>query len=76
MGLISSLYYYRWLDKGVVVTVAKNGKTVVNFEHATSVGITVGSYVREAYNDSVNKPSITPDARPSAANSSVRKLSK
>ncbi|XP_041988036.1 carnitine O-palmitoyltransferase 2, mitochondrial [Aricia agestis] len=64
----------RWFDKSISLIVTKDGVSGVNFEHSWGDGVAVLRYIEDIYAETVKKPFLTPECKPSDKNISVKKM--
>ncbi|XP_074858992.1 carnitine O-palmitoyltransferase 2, mitochondrial isoform X2 [Carettochelys insculpta] len=66
----------RWYDKSFNLILAKDGNAAIHFEHSWGDGVAVLRFLNEVFKDSTQKPAVTPQSQPAAADSSsaVQKL--
>ncbi|KAJ9579432.1 hypothetical protein L9F63_024456 [Diploptera punctata] len=66
----------RWFDKSFSLLITKDGYAAVNFEHSWGDGVAVLRYFQDMLKDSLEKPRVHPDTKPSDCKpeSRVRRL--
>ncbi|XP_033644742.1 carnitine O-palmitoyltransferase 2, mitochondrial-like isoform X1 [Asterias rubens] len=66
----------RWLDKTVKLIITKAGRTLINCDHSSLDGMTMSKIATEAFQDSINRPVVSPDGaiRNADHSQTVRKL--
>ncbi|XP_043941382.1 carnitine O-palmitoyltransferase 2, mitochondrial isoform X1 [Protopterus annectens] len=61
--------YNRWYDKSFSIIMTRDGTAAVNFEHSWGDGVAVLRFQNEVYKDHVERPAVSPEARPVAVDS-------
>ncbi|XP_033644722.1 carnitine O-palmitoyltransferase 2, mitochondrial-like [Asterias rubens] len=66
----------RWFDKTIQLIVTKAGRLLINLEHSWGDGLTLKRVVTEAFQDSIDRPTVSPEGAISNVDHSqtVRKL--
>lgn len=64
----------RWFDKSFSVIVTGDGVAGVNFEHSWGDGVAVLRFFQDIYNETITKPFVHPDTKPSDNNITVSTL--
>lgn len=64
----------RWFDKSFSLIVTKDGVAGVNFEHSWGDGVAVLRFFQDIYAETITKPFVSPDLKPSSNNITVQKL--
>lgn len=64
----------RWFDKSFSVIVTRDGISGINFEHSWGDGVAVLRFFQDIYAETMTKPFIHPDSKPSEDNITVEKL--
>lgn len=66
----------RWFDKSFSIIMMEDGTAAINFEHSWGDGVAVLRFQNEVFKDSTERPSMSPESAPTAADSSkaVQKL--